>query len=301
MNSLSQAEEYLLQQVRRGSPDGWSQLVNRYQGRLLAFAQSKLKRRSDAEDIVQETFIGFLKGLDRFRGEASLETYLFTILRRKIVDSYRSGKARDVCLLQDVYDSRRSEDRDSDPFQKIAGDDPTASTYLRRDEQLDRQRHALADALLELANGYKQSLNFRDLQIVELLFYAQFGNRDVAQVVDISEKAVAVIKHRCLKQVREHIQRLKFSDIVRHEQFESLLTQVWESLRPSCPKRSTIGAFLLETLDDAWQQYVHFHLHTLGCHFCRANLEDLQKQTRSDDTVKLRNRIMESTVGFLRS
>jgi hypothetical protein len=45
---------------------------------------------------------------------------------------------------------------------------------------------------------------------------------------------------------------------------------------------------------------VDFHLNTLGCHFCRANLEDLKPQAAEEVPPVLRARIMESTVGFLK-
>ena len=101
MNALSEAERYLLDAVRRGDEQGWPQLVDRYQGRLLAFARSRVRNASDAEDRVQEAFIGLLRGLEKFRGECSLETYLFSILRRRIIDSHR-GKANGLCLLRDT-------------------------------------------------------------------------------------------------------------------------------------------------------------------------------------------------------
>ena len=52
MSNLSEADQYLLEQVRGGSSDGWSQLVDRYQGRLLAFARQQLRNISDSEDVV---------------------------------------------------------------------------------------------------------------------------------------------------------------------------------------------------------------------------------------------------------
>ena len=82
------------------------------------------------------------------------------------------------------------------------------------------------------------------------------------------------------------------------EAFENLLTDIWEYHRFSCPKRSTIGGFLLQTLEEPWQRYVDFHLNILGCRFCRANLEDLQSET-AEHAQQLLARIMESTVGFL--
>jgi hypothetical protein len=62
----------------------------------------------------------------------------------------------------------------------------------------------------------------------------------------------------------------------------------------------TIGGFVLGTLDPDWRAYVDFHLNTLGCHFCRANLEDLRPQPEEQIPPVLRTRIMESTVGFLK-
>jgi len=297
MSEITQAEQYLLSQIRQGDSDAWTQLVERYQGRLAAFARARIPQAADAEDIVQDTFVAFLKGVDKFRGEAGLETYLFTILRHKIADCYRARWTRDICLLQDIYQADRQESNVSDAFGYVAGNDATASTYARRDEQHQLQREGLAEALRELINSYKKSLNFRDLQIVELLFYCQLTNQNIGKIMEFDEKNIAVIKHRCLKKVRAAVDR--FNLAADAPAFENLLTEVWENQRLSCPKRSTIGAYLLKTLDKQWYDYVDFHLNILGCRFCRANLDDLQEQNRQDDTSALRNRIMESTLGFL--
>ena len=296
MSELSQADAYLLEQVRAGQEQAWSQVVARYEGRLRAFALSRLGRRADAEDVVQETFISLLKGLEGFRGQASLETYLFTILRRRVVDCYRGRKARQVCLLQDACGSVAEHERGA--LAEVAGSDPTASWYVRRDEQRAQSGAELAVALRELINGYKKSLNFRDLQLVELLFYCRLGNREAARLVGLGEKNVAVIKHRCLKQLRRRVTPLADAADVLSGELEQTVARLWEQGRLSCPKRSTIGGYVLGTLDEPWLEYVHFHLQTLGCHFCRANLEDLE-QANSTPRASLRRRIMESTVGFL--
>jgi RNA polymerase sigma factor (sigma-70 family) len=298
MQDLTQAERYLLEQIRQGSPEAWEQLVERYQGRLLAFARSRSINRDDADDLVQETLLQFLKGLPAFREEASLETYLFMILRRRIVDHLR-GKRFNTCVLQD----RRNEEEASSGSVQWPAPDLTASAYARRDERLAIQRKALADALADLIGGLKEEQDFRDLQIMEMLFYAQLRNKDIARLAGLDEKAIALIKHRWLKQLRGRIeQRLRGVDVSAIENSEcadSLLTEIWEEQRLSCPKRSTVGGYLLGTLDKPWHDYVDFHMHQLGCRFCRANLEDLQSQTVEAPRA-LRDRIMQSTVGFFR-
>lgn len=298
MHDLTQAERYLLDQIRQGSPDAWAQLVDRYEGRLLAFARSRSINRADAEDLVQETLLQFLKGLPAFREEASLETYLFMILRRRIVDHLR-GKRLNTCALQDT----RDDDEPSSGSVQLPAPDLTASAYARRDERLALERKALADSLSELVSSLKEEHDFRDLKIMEMLFYAQLRNKDIARLANLDEKVIALIKHRWLKQLRARIeQRLRNVDVSAIEApgaADSLLTEIWEEQRPSCPKRSTVGGYLLGSLDKPWHDYVDFHIHHLGCRFCRANLEDLQSQT-AEAPRALRDKIMQSTVGFFR-
>jgi len=306
---LTEAERFLLNEIRQGRSAAWTQLVERYQGRLLAFARSKVRDPNEAEDLLQETFISFLRAIGGFREQASLETYLFSILRRKIIDSFR-GRGLNLCLLQDSV-SGGGEDASADASDGIPGPDPTASWYARRDEDLELKREALASALGELIDDYKRSLNFRDLEIVEMLFYCQLRNKDIAQLAGVNVNHVAVIKHRCLKQIRDHLQRLlpaarDVADLFSGgegpvpEAADAMLGEIWQEQRLSCPKRSTIGAYLLGTLDPPWNEYVAFHLDRLGCRFCRANLDDLKRQSETGPTTTVRDRILESTVGFLR-
>ena len=293
MAELTKADRYLLDRVRRGEQEGWSQLVDRYQGRLLAFARSRAGRAVDADDLVQETFIAFLRSLAGFRGQASIETYLFTILRRRIIDLLRH-KRLNVCLIQDQMGGAGD-----GGLGEIPAADATASWYLRRDEQNALQREALGRALRDLIKRFRDTLNFRDLEVVELLFYCQLRNRDVARIAGVTETQVAAIKHRSLRRIRQAVagDPSDGSDLPRED---SLLTEIWEAQRLSCPKRSTIGAYLLGTLDRPWEDYVRFHLDELGCRFCQANLTDLRRQTAGPKRSTLYTRIMESTIGFLR-
>ncbi len=299
MSRIAKAESYLLEQIRRGSKSAWAQLVDRYQGRLLSFARAKLPQRADCEDIVQETFVAFLKTMNAFRQDCSLETYLFALLRRKIVDSYRKRNSAHICLIQDVYHSSDSK-KNADAFDTVAAAEPTVSWYARRDEQLVMQRRILADALEELLSGYKKSLGFGELKIIELIFYCHLPNKNIAKILNLSQNHIAVTKHRSIKQVHKFIEGANFSFDPDSADFENLLTELWRLKRLSCPKRSTVGAYLLGTLEKDWHDYVDFHLNTVGCHFCRANLEDLRRQTAESRPDTFYDRIMESTVGFLK-
>ena len=63
----------LIDAIRAGDAGAWQSLIAKFEGRLLAFAESRLRDRAASEDIVQETFIGFLTSLPNYDSRRSLE------------------------------------------------------------------------------------------------------------------------------------------------------------------------------------------------------------------------------------
>lgn len=73
----------------------------------MAFALQRMRSREQAEDAVQEALVAALEGLERYAGDASLSTWLFGILKHKIVDGLRRGpreEALDMELDELVHD-----------------------------------------------------------------------------------------------------------------------------------------------------------------------------------------------------
>jgi hypothetical protein len=84
---------------------------------------------------------------------------------------------------------------------------------------------------------------------------------------------------------------------------EHSLGAVWRRERLTCPSRETLGSFLLEVLDESEQEYLAFHLQTVGCPFCQANLADLQavQKEPAPKAKERRRRIFQSSAGYLQS
>jgi len=300
MTAISQGEQYLLGEVRRGNEEAWSQLVERYEGRLLAFARGRVGGGgTEAEDLVQDTFVSFLKSLPAYKGKAGIETYLFTILRRRVVDVFRSGHRKHICLLHDSLGDDASETGEG-VLSRLSASTPTATECLELVEHRDLVRQVLTDALERLVGELKRAVKLRDIKAAELIFYCQVPNQEVARLLSMTSNAVAVAKHRWVNRMREEVLKANVPNAPPEAALEGLLAEVWESRRLSCPKRSTVGAYLLETLDDNWADYVEFHLNALGCYFCRANLEDLRRQDERVDRSDLHARILASSIGFFR-
>ncbi len=287
-----QADQFLVEQIRDGSEIAWKQLIDRYEGRLLAFARSRIASIADAEDTVQDTFIGFLQSLSRYDTARSLETYLFTILRYKITDYLRSsssGVRKLETQADDWWEEATPSLRDS------------PSTAAAQAESAAAQEHILAEGLRRLIRDLRDRDAFEDLQIVELLFYAGRRNNGVAELLDVDEKHVAGVKYRAIQRIQKYVTELDLAgaSAMSEVQTDTTVCQVWRAQRITCLKRGTLGQHLLGVLEDPWLSYTQFHLDVVGCPLCLANLADLETEDQGRDPADANAQIFASSVGFL--
>src|SRR6516164_6941812 len=135
----SDGDRLLIQQIRQGDERAWETLIARYEGRLLAFVERRLRDRAASEDVVQETFIGFLNSLPHFDDRRELQTYLFTIASHKLTDHLRrSGRHP----LHPVSDSGGS-----DILQQQVDNQKAASSLVRSEERRQLETDAVIRGL----------------------------------------------------------------------------------------------------------------------------------------------------------
>ena len=78
------------------------------------------------------------------------------------------------------------------------------------------------------------------------------------------------------------------------------LSEIWRKGRLSCPSREELGQFLLGILDEGESGYIDFHLRTVGCRYCLANLDDIESsREEAADSTPRRRRFFESSAGYL--
>jgi len=275
------------------------------QSRNLYVQRSQDLRRSidylqtrDDIDIEKLAFAGLSWGGQMGSVMIATESRFRTGIFLLIVNRFRTRWARAVCLIQDVYRTG-TDDAPADPLAQVPAPGPSVTWCVSRDEQHQLQQQILSEALHHLVRELQEARKFRDLKIAELVFYCQLSGTAVARLLDVDKVLVRVVKHRCLKRIRADVLARSRTTEISLSFSEDLLTEVWEAQRLSCPKRSTLGAFLLETLSPEWFDYMDFHLTTLGCHFCRASFKDLQEQQGKEQLTSFRRRILTSTAGFL--
>src|SRR5881396_3761964 len=111
----SESDRLLVQQIRKGDARAWEHLIARYEGRLLAFIHRRLRDRSASEDVVQETFIGFLNSLPNYDEGRELQTYLFTIASYKLTDHLRRAGRHPLKSLADGNEELLEQQTDHAP------------------------------------------------------------------------------------------------------------------------------------------------------------------------------------------
>src|SRR3989440_12545147 len=141
------ADSLVVERIRSGESDAWNDLIERYEGRLLAFVESRLGRRAPSEDIVQESFLGFLNSLPNYDGRRPLESYLFSICAYKLTDHLRREGRRPAVPL--------ANNSDSSEWQP-AGSARHASSIARSGERKSLEEKAVAEALAEQIDRWRE-------------------------------------------------------------------------------------------------------------------------------------------------
>ena len=192
-----QSDRVLIEQIRADGPTSiaWNQLVGRYEGRLRAYVRNRLRDDSVCDDVVQETFIGFLVSLANYDENRELQTWLFSIAGYKITDQLRKmgrqknrpvGELDEEMLLQEADRKQR-----------------VASSIARGKEKIDLEAQAIQRALRELTEQYRLKGDHIRIMVLELLFVKSWPNWQVAEFLKVSEQQVANYRHAAVKKLTQ--------------------------------------------------------------------------------------------------
>ena len=199
------AESDLLSRLRAGDERAFEALVLKHHRTMLAVARQYVSTRAVAEEVVQEAWLGVIKGIDRFEGRSSLSTWILRILVN-------------IAKTRGVRESR------SVPYAALAGPDDEVSVEADRfrgpndqytggwwafpddwsklPEQALLQRETLkvvTDAIEALPPLQRSVIAMRDIQ--------GCGPEDVCSVLEISGGNQRVLLHRARSRVRAALEK----------------------------------------------------------------------------------------------
>ncbi len=177
--NMDLTEEQQLVEDAKTDGASFAKLYDYYFPKVFAYTAAKVSDRSDAEDLVSETFMKILENLPRYENRGlPFGAWVFTIARNNLNNYY--GK------------HSRSQHSELEEGRFIVDDEKQKSPKKKAEEE-------------ELASKVKEVLNIlpeRDLNVIQLKFFAQMNNREIMHITGLSESNVAVIIFRTLKKIK---------------------------------------------------------------------------------------------------
>ena len=205
----TESDRLLIQRIRenpkksRPYDDAWSELFRRYSGRLTAYVRRRLRDHTSVDDVVQETFIGFVNSLTHYDERRDLQTWLFTIASHKVTDHLRRTGRRPF---------QGGADGDEETLARSPDDRQRgASSLARSSERREKEESALGRALLMMVQEWKSKGDYGSVMTLELLFVKGWANKDVAARLGVSEQQVANTKFQAKKRLHEFMCDAKLS------------------------------------------------------------------------------------------
>jgi RNA polymerase sigma-70 factor (ECF subfamily) len=157
---------------------------------LVRFAVLQLRDESTAEDAVQEALMAAMQGIDQFQGRSSLKTWVFSILKRKIIDTMRS-KRREVSVSQ--MSSGGDDERDFDELFNHKGFWATEHKPHRWTEPEDSLEQRQFWTIFELCLDH---LPTRTAQVFSMRELLGLDTEEICKELSISTSNCWVILHR---------------------------------------------------------------------------------------------------------
>ena len=180
----------LVVRLREGDEAAFAGLVAMYQTRLLRLAGTVVANRSVAEEVVQDTWLAVVRGVDRFEGRSSFKTWLFHILLNRARTT--AGREHRSTLLPD-----------SDLDDRFDGTGAWATPPTPWSDQVDdrlvaeRLAHRVKEILPTLPDGQREVVVLRDIEGLPAA--------EVSELLGLSDGNQRVLLHRARARIREQI------------------------------------------------------------------------------------------------
>jgi RNA polymerase sigma-70 factor (ECF subfamily) len=183
----------LVRRLQAGDESAFVEIVEAYHPRLLRFATGLVGTREAAEDVVQDTWLAVIRGVERFEGRASLQTWLFQICANRARTAWgRQQRTQPVDLSGPTVDPSR-----------FGADRAWVAPPTPWDDVDDR---LAADAMVPLVRTAIEELPDLQRQVVTLRDVEGLTSKDVCAVLSISEANQRVLLHRGRAKVRRALE-----------------------------------------------------------------------------------------------
>lgn len=201
-------EARLVAALRRGDEQAFLTLVERYHPMLQRVALSYVGSRALAEEVVQEAWLGVVRGIDRFEGRSSLKTWIFRILTNQ-ARTHGAREARSIAFA-DLAGERGAPDEPAvDPSWFTPDGQPDAgwwSAHPASWEALPEERLLAAETRAVVARAVA-ALPPNQRVVIALRDIEGWPADEVCQLLELSDANQRVLLHRARAKVRRALER----------------------------------------------------------------------------------------------
>ena len=182
-------ESALLAALRAGDERAFMEIVEQYTPGMRRLALSYVRTPALADEVVQEAWLGVLKGLDRFEGRSALKTWIYSIVAN-VARTRAVREARSAPFSSFATDDEPSVDPDRFIPDGNWGSPPEPWQAL-----LDDEARAVIDAAIAVLPDQQR-------RVIELRDVAGWSSDEVRNVLELSETNQRVLRHRARSKVR---------------------------------------------------------------------------------------------------
>jgi RNA polymerase sigma-70 factor (ECF subfamily) len=190
------SEAELIERLRAGDENAFASLVDKYHRPMLQLASSFVPSRAVAEEVVQETWLGVIRGIDRFEARSSLKTWLFSIL----VNRARTAGGRERRGWTDSASANPAVNPQRFGPDGAWSDPPAPWTDDVAERLHDREvGRRIRVAIDQLPDGPRQVVLLRDVHGLD--------SDEVCTMLGISQVNQRVLLHRGRSRLRSMLER----------------------------------------------------------------------------------------------
>jgi RNA polymerase sigma-70 factor (ECF subfamily) len=175
------------------------QWVNEYSDYLFNFAMKKLSDRDLVLDLIQDTFVAAFKGLDKFEGRSAPQTWLVSILNRKIIDHWRKENSRKTDVASHFF---RGDGDKMEGFWILGNAPSQRVSSIENTIEKEEQARELSECLDTLPNNWKG--------IMYAKYMEEKRGEEITEEFGISSSNFWVIVHRAKIVLRDCLEKKWF-------------------------------------------------------------------------------------------
>ena len=200
----SQDDLALVARLRAGDEVAFMMLVEQHQAAMLRIARVYVSSLAVAEDVVQEAWLGVVKGIERFEGRSSLRTWIYRIVAN-IAKTRGAAEGRSIPFSALAGDDEAIPGVEPSWFQGANGRNPGAWTTFPQDWRGIPEGRLLGNETLRRIGRAIEALPPMQAEVIRLRDVLGWSSDEVRNALDLSETNQRVLLHRARTRVRREL------------------------------------------------------------------------------------------------